>query len=121
MTEISFLIELLLNHKLSKATKDLIAARIKELSDKSSPAAIRTISPVQQLTGGVPQAPSTLAAMARHGELPPVNIPVQEAPDPVAVVAHTPAAQAAMQSRQEAINRAIAGKIDKGQTSPRKF
>jgi len=34
MTELTFLIELLLNHDLPKATKDLVATRIKEVEEK---------------------------------------------------------------------------------------
>lgn len=37
MGELSFLIELLLNHKLAKPTKDLIAARIKDLEQAVQP------------------------------------------------------------------------------------
>ncbi len=69
MSELSFLIELLLNHKLPKATKDAIAARIKEVEalphtrvqDRWQPQS--SAQALQQAA----QAPSTLALMAKHG------------------------------------------------------
>lgn len=72
MTELSFLIELLLNHELKKETKDLIAGRIKEVEANLIP--MRPSMPL--ITGSLPisnggygpspQAASTMAAMARH-------------------------------------------------------
>ncbi len=64
MSELSFLIELLLNHKLPKGTKDAIAARIKEVESGSvrpNPQVIHNQST------GPQQAASTLALMAKHG------------------------------------------------------
>ncbi len=72
MTELSFLIELLLNHELKKETKDLIAGRIKEVEQNLTP--MRPSLPVNnpfislgQTLGAPVQAASTLAAMQRHG------------------------------------------------------
>ena len=105
MSELSFLIELLLNHKLQKQTKEAIKVRINEveqnLSAPTSPA--RTELPKPALVAM--QAPSTQQIMEKH-------------PD---VIAQTPAAAAALKSREEAIQAAMTGKIEKGQTSPRRF
>lgn len=107
MTELTFLVDLLLNHNLAKETKDVIASRIKDVEQ-----AIQTQS--MQVTWNrpqpvaVPQGPqqsaSTLALMAKHGDLPPVPMAVPtSAPEPVAVVAHTPATAAAMNARAAAL------------------
>lgn len=111
MTELSFLLDLFMNHKLSKPTKQVIADRIQEVASK-----------VEYASGGrvnlTKQAPSTIAAMARHGDeanppMPPI--------EPVAQIAQTPATAAALQSRKQAIAQALSGKVEKGQTSPRKW
>lgn len=141
MTELSFLIELLLNHKLPKPTKDAIAERIKDI--QMAPASLPEpgyIRPVAQPQMETPialttpdnkpmaqQSPSTVAALLKHGlaigsavvATPPV------APEPVAVIAQTPAAMAALQSRRAAIaagnSGAFQGRPAAGETSPRKF
>lgn len=107
-TELSFLVELLLDHKLAKATRDLIAERIRMLSDgpqQSIPFVSGTISVN-------PQAPSTQAAMIRHAA---------EAPVPVAQVAQTQATVAAMASREQAISDSMNGNVNKVTGRPRKF
>lgn len=111
-SELSFLIELLLKHKLPPATKDLIAGRIKDVEAAyQQPVTYTPKGPSNHVVSGVQQAPSTLAIMARNPDL------VQ----PVAIVAQTPAAAAALADRQNAIAAAMSGKPEKGQTSPRKF
>ncbi len=126
MTELSFLIELLLNHDLPKATKDLIASRIKEVESKLTAPSQSIYGPAPTLptyqVTGPKQAPSTLAAMARHGDFvaPPIMPPIEE-PQPVAVVAQTPQTAAAMNSRNQAIAESIAGKIDKTTGRPKKW
>lgn len=117
ISELSFLLDLLLNHKLPKPTKDLIAKRIGEVEANLSTVPIR---PAAQVHSGPPQAASTLALMAKHGELPPVSVP-QAAPEPVAVIAHTPATAAAMQARSESIAAALSGRVDKNTGQPRKW
>lgn len=123
MTELSFLIELLLNHELSKITKDLIASRIKEVESNL------VAKPMQQLTAHyipppsvLKQAPSTLALMAKHGDIPNL-VPVPDMPviPPVEQVAQTPATAAAMNSRNQAIAESISGKIDKTTGRPKKW
>lgn len=120
MTELSFLIDLLLNHKLPKATKELIMSRIKdvEMSITSKLPQAHLIRPIQSPTA---QAPSTMALMAKHGDLPAIETPIMPIPEPVAVIAHTPAAAAAMQSRSQAISHALSGIPEKGATKPRKW
>lgn len=105
-SELSFLIELLLKHKLPVATKDLVAERIKEVESQLS--AFRPSmphAPKPMVVGGSVQSPSTLAAMERHalaGEMMVANpMPLNDAP--VAVVAQSLAAEAAMQSRAVAM------------------
>lgn len=117
MTELSFLIDLLMDHKLTKVTKDLIADRIRYVESNMQPHA----TPRPTHPSAPMQAPSTLAALAKHGLLPPTPIPMPEVPEPVEVIAHTPAAAAAMASRQQAIAESIAGKIDKVTGRPKKF
>lgn len=122
MSELSFLIELLLNHDLPKATKDLLASRIRDV-EANLVAAPQPRQPVVTAINGVYQAPSTIAAMARHGDLtaPTISIAANAPSIPVEQVAQTPAAAAAINSRNEAINNAISGKVEKGRVSPRKF
>lgn len=127
MTELSFLIELLLNHDVPKVTKDLIAGRIKEVESKlqyvpsNAPGAVNYMN-IRPATGQ--QAASTLALMAKHGDLDPnVIVPVPAMPpvEPVVQIAQTPAAAVAMNSRNIAISESIAGKVDKQTGRPRKF
>lgn len=109
MTELSFLLELLLTHKLAKGTKEAITNRIKEIEQCLRP------PPPQQVIRPprTAQAPSTqrlLDEMALE--------PQPVAPDQVA---QSPAAAMALAARQEAINIALSGKEEKGRSSPRKF
>lgn len=88
MTELSFLIELLLNHDLPKETKALIASRIKEVEQNLTVKPVPPAFVPSPIGGGtyyssgspnnpnaVSQAPSTLALMAKHGDLPPQAVP----------------------------------------------
>ncbi len=129
-TELSFLIELLLKHKLQPATRDLVAERVKEVEGKLSDSSFvlrpldesRMHYPVAQSQPASKQAPSTLAAMARHEAMGLVAVPTPEAaPVPGVAVAQTPQAQAAISSRNQAIRESLAGKIDKTTGRPRKF
>lgn len=116
MSELSFLLDLLLNHKLPKATRELITARVSDVEKTLThmvPTAPRPMHPFPTM----PNVPaSAMAILERNPDL----IPVSAAPQPV-VVAQTPAAVAAMNSRQESINLAMSGKPAKGETRPRKF
>lgn len=113
MTELSFLIDLLLNHELQKVTKDLIAMRIKDVeAGLTQPTYM--VQPGPPIGQRVPypngtQAASTLALMAKHGDIP---IPPQAQVQPTQVenIGQTPQAAAAMATRNAIINEAIAGK-----------
>lgn len=115
MTELSFLLELLMNHKLPKATKDLILKRVKEVEESLYAKPI----PMQRYTGPA-QAASTLASFEKHGPLPSIEMPLMPA-GPVEQIAQTPATAAALLHRQETISNALSGKVGKGETSPRKW
>ena len=127
MTELSFLIDLLLNHKLSKPVRDIIADRIKEVETRYTPQqqqrnASREIFPSAQ-------AASTLAILAKHQNLPPPQLPQasDQPPLPVEQIAQTPEAVKALTDRAQAINDAVNGRNvmrsrDKMErTSPRKW
>lgn len=115
MTELSFLLDLLLNHKLPKVTRDAVAARIKEVEAIFiSPGYIPNFAPIRST--GSNQAPSMQAIMARNPDL-----MVAPAPEKVEIVAQTPAAVAALNSRQQAIAESMAGKVNKETGRPRKF
>lgn len=124
ISELSFLIELLLNHKLPKPTRDAVAERIKDVEANlaTNPTIHTRLSSVNGspvVVGGSVQSASTAALLAKHPDL---VAQMNAAPAaPVAVIAQTPAAVAAMNSRQTAINEALSGKAEKGRTSPRKF
>lgn len=129
MTELSFLVDLLLNHKLPKATRDAVAARIKEVEERyaSAPVQVALSAPRPLPPHIAKQAPSTIAAMIRHGEIPiadagnTITVSTTAELPPVAIVAQTPAAVAAMNSRSQAIAESMAGKVDKNTGRPRKF
>jgi hypothetical protein len=69
MSDISFLIELLLNHKLSKSTRELIAARIREVeaSPHSRPLTTTTLTHHNSNTPQV-QTQAGLAALQDRQE-----------------------------------------------------
>lgn len=120
MTELSFLIDLLLNHRLQKGTKEVIQQRIKDVeAGMAMPMQVpRAVAMPAHLSPAIAmQSPSTQALMAKHaamGEPPPAPVKVEQ-------IAQTPAAQAALASRQQAIAIGLSGKPAKGETSPRKF
>ncbi len=119
MSEISFLLDLLLNEKLSKSVKQKITDRVKEI--EAAWAKLPLMAPPPRPIVGA-QSPSTIAALERQaaeGLLPPVPMP--EVPAAPGVVAVTPQTVAAVNSRTQAINQALSGKAEPGRTSPRKF
>jgi hypothetical protein len=123
MTELSFLVDLLLNHRLPKATKDAVAARIKEVEQNLAPRSQAVAAPPRPLPPAVAmQSPSTQALMAKHGDIAPESVasPAAEVTQP-AVIAQTPAAVAAINSRQAAIAASMSGNVDKVSGRPRKF
>lgn len=118
ISELSFLIELLLNHKLPKETKDAIASRIKDLDELSGCRGASIPHPARPVVNQLgSQAPSTQAILDRNPDLAAALIP----PPPVAVVAQTQATVAALASRNNAISESLSGKIDKVSGRPRKW
>jgi hypothetical protein len=111
MNELSFLVNLFLNHRLPRATKEYVAARISEIEANltQQPTAPKAVHPFP----GLPQAASTMAILARNPDLMP--------PAKVEVIAQTPATVAAMASREQAISESMSGKVDKVTGRPRKF
>jgi hypothetical protein len=109
MTELSFLLSLLLDQKLNREVKGLIKERIKEIetAPRVGVSTTRAISP----TGQSASTQKILDEMAEEGKSLP--IPVH--------IAQTPQAAMALASRQQAISQAISGQPEKGRTQPRKF
>lgn len=138
MTELTFLVDLLLEHDLKPETKKAIAGRMRDVEEEITK---RIVQPVTHGYSQVPnvsqhnfqpntwtsnttapqQAPSTLAKMMLHGDIPSVPLapPIESAK--VEIIAHTPQAAAAMQSRQQVIADSLSGKVDKVTGRPRKF
>lgn len=126
LTELAFLVDLLLSHKLPKTAKDAVASRIRLLSmdtpNRSAPVeAVKATTVQSQPTPGVSisyQAPSTQRLLLAHPDLMPKGpsnikdildqLPVQE-PKPVEVIAQNPATALALVERQKKIDAAIAG------------
>lgn len=136
MTELSFLLSLLLDHKLAKPVQTLIKERIKEI--EARPNGILSPSravieypcyPTKSLPAHmVGQAPSTIANFIKEGMLEPVlNASSQsEADTPIAPIVTSSAVAQALVDRQNAIRNAakatpLNGKPENGRTSPRKF
>ncbi len=131
MTELSFLLDLLLNDKLSKPVREKITARVKEVEELliAKPMMIPSmhtpqVLPPAKIVNGAMQSPSTIAALERQAAAG-LPAPVGEIPGDrsniAAVVVASPAAAQALHSRQIAVSAAISGKPEAGRTSPRKF
>lgn len=115
MTELSFLIELLLNHKLPKKTKDIIAERVKTIQAQPITVNSRPM-PLPIVSGQAPSMQAKIEAMEaeRAGQAPIAAQPV------------TVAAQMALMDRQKIISQSVnanpfSAKPEPGRTSPRKF
>ena len=118
MSELSFLLDLLLNEKLSKSVKDKIAARVKEVEGNMNtiPVMRAQVLPQAKIINGAVQSPSTVAALERQA----AGLP----PAPETVVASPAAVQAIAQRNQamnEAVNATHNSGFPKGRTSPRKW
>lgn len=125
VSELSFLIDLLINPRSLEQLKKDLAERIKQVEENftnspSIPGWVRS-NPNPLANKINTQAPSTIAALARHGEFTHAMPPVPEAVVPVEQIAQTPQTAAAMQSRQIAIAESIAGKVDKVTGRPKKW
>lgn len=105
MTELSFLLDILLNHKLGKATKDAIKARIDEIQKDPMPIEVHRSQPSYTI---------------RESAVVPVHNTAQPLPMSEVNIGQTPAAQAALQQRAEMIRQGTSGVITKGHTSPPK-
>lgn len=135
-SELSFLIDLLLNHRLSKPVKELIAGRIREIEarPKEWSAQATGMRPHPASPTNLPahlqgQSPSTIANFIKHNpdaaDVTPQPTVEPKIDTPVAV-ATTVATAAAMNARNAAIQAAsqtgaFTGKPEPGRTSPRKF
>lgn len=87
-TELSFLLTLLLEHKLPKATKDALKARIKEIQANPTAMPVNArIMPPMAAAQAIAQAPSTMAALERQ----PGEAPVHPAMAPAAAIRLPPA------------------------------
>lgn len=130
MTELSFLIDLLMNHKLSKATKELVAQRIKEVESRFN-SGITLGGVVQQSrnTNPMAQSASTIAALAKQQSSIPhethdarlTAMNGEPAPVPVEQIAQTPATQAAMAHRQALMIETQRRPVDPATGRPRKW
>jgi hypothetical protein len=137
MTELTFLIELLLHHKLPAATKDAISERIQAveallISGRPNLPHVTYEKPQlagPAIIGGAKQSPSTAALLAKHPDLvqqmnqsstkeAPIQVEAPPEPPKVAVenVAQTPAAIDAMMKRQEMIANS---RNEKGRFAPK--
>lgn len=119
MTEIQWLVDIMLNNKLSEPVKQKFIARIGEVEAKltpSRPAPFGHPGLVNPVIGPSAQSPSTQAALARQQA---------EGIEPFvgsnSPVAQTLGAAQALNARQQAIAIAASGAPEKGRTSPRKF
>lgn len=119
MSELSFLIQLLLNDDVPVKVKLLLADRIKEVE------ANLTVRPVAPQPAARPapqmQAASTLAALERHGMIDMAVGSAGALPVPIEQIAQTPAAAAALAQRNAIMQGAASGKPQAGATSPHKF
>ncbi len=106
MTELTFLIDLLLNHDLPKETKASVASRIKEVEEALQPK--------------IPTSPIQLQVRDGHGSA--VAAP-HVMPEPIPMVPQTQAAVNALAAREMAINQAMNHNrpVDPITGRPRKF
>jgi hypothetical protein len=122
-SELSFLLDLLLNHKLGKQTKEAITERIKEV--EASYQARPLNAPIvqqprpQSIIAGQ-QAPSILA---KYPDLAVPGVPIDHEPTPVPItqIAQTPETMKALQDRRALIAQSMSGKNEPGRTSPKKI
>jgi hypothetical protein len=128
MSELQFLLDLMLNHKLTKSTKAAIKARLMEVEANLVPSLQVRPQSIPVVRDRNAQAPSTQALLDKHGDIPSTHPPVspQQPVEIPAVIAQTPAAVAAIQANQAVIAQAMSsgafsGKPIPGMNSPRKM
>jgi len=110
MTELSFLLSLLLDQQLNKTVKGLIKERIKEIEGTSANRPI-ILKSSHLVTNQSPSTQKILDEMAAEGKA----LPIPEH------IAQTPQAAQALASRAQAIAQATSGVSEPGRRSPRKF
>lgn len=135
MNELSFLVNYLIDHKLSKAAKDDLIARIKvvEESYRPQPDTSRQLTgqsqpPVRMFPTVGQQAPSILAKYPDLA-IPPIiddgpmclRDDMKPPPVPVTQIAQTPETAKALAERQALITQSMSGKPEPGRTGPRKI
>lgn len=109
MSELDFLLELLLNHKLTKPTKDLLQARIKEVQVRPNSMQTSPQGPyTMQSNGNMQPMPTMAQAQA---------VPATQAPG--TVVAGNPATQQALRDRAALLNGHASGLNSKGGQNPK--
>jgi len=118
MTELGFLIDLILNEKLTRRLKDRISERIKMIEANGQSSTWNTVLPRQasanvSIHDGQPE--STKRLLEKLQDMPGHIDPIMP-PQPV-----TQAAAEALNRRQQIINDAVNGRQDKTRTSPKKF
>lgn len=109
MTELSFLLELLLDHDLQKETQKLIRERIKEIEQPRAQSRPIQTGQAPSMQRAVAEMEQDQAIQANFAQMPPQPVP------------QSPAVAQAMAHRQALVAQAISGKEEKGRTSPRKF
>lgn len=113
ISELSFLLDLLLEHELNTDIKKLISNRIKEIEGSYS----KTINNgyIRPIKDSNIQSPSTQAILARDAVVPPqvqdgVNLPAPPVPTPSGPVATNTITANALADRARLMNAAISGK-----------
>lgn len=109
MTELKWLVELILKHELPDKTKNHVLKRIGAVEEQYSGGMVTRSQPKPQINQQMQQAPSTLALMEKHG--------IDPTPPPPTSVQ---AAQA-LSVRETLIQQAMSGKPALGQNSPIKM
>ena len=112
-SELQFLIDLLLNHKLGPSTKKIVADRIGEVEQSLRDRPLHNMQPSMQHRAPTGQAASTQRILD--------SIASEAPPIPVEAIAQTPATAAALAARQATIAQALSNKPEPGRASPRKF
>jgi len=128
ISELSFLISLLLEHRLLPSVKKVIAERIKEVEAKTATPGPRISNwPIINTTVSVPpdpktaQAPSTQRILDEMAASAPVAPPADPAPQPVVT---SPVVAQALSSRAQLLRGATSKKgpiVDEETGRPRKF
>lgn len=110
-SELSFLLELILDEQVPQPVKARLVRRVQEVEKNYTAQPTQTVS--RKITNNpvvAAQSPSMQRVMEQNPDL------IPKAPIP-----ENAATAAALQQRQAMINVALSGKEEKGRTAPRKF